>query len=34
MDATPLNGSRWQLAAAGILLAVWTLFLLMMAILG
>jgi hypothetical protein len=32
MDATPLNGSRWQLTATGILLALWTLFLLMMAI--
>jgi hypothetical protein len=34
MDTAPLIGSRWQLVAAGLLIAAWTLFLLMMAILG
>jgi hypothetical protein len=34
MDTPPLIGSRWQLIAASILLAAWTLFLVMMAIIG
>jgi hypothetical protein len=34
MDQPKLQGSRWQLVVASVLLAAWTLFLLMMAIAG
>jgi hypothetical protein len=34
MDTPPLTGSRWQLAAASVLVVVWTLILMMMAVRG
>jgi hypothetical protein len=34
MSLSKLQGSRWQLVTAGVLLAVWTMFLLVMAVAG